>query len=90
MGTLLRRIRSRYLAALVAVTDVLLWTAVVPFEFYARTAIARRPGDTILLLSILLANIALLLLIASAAAALAELMRRGLNRPLRAILRLRR
>jgi hypothetical protein len=90
MGALLRRIRSRYLAALVAVTDVLLWTAVVPFELYARTAIVQRHADTIFLLSILLANITLLLLIASAAAALAELMRRGLNRPLRAILRLRR
>lgn len=90
MGALLRRIRSRYLAAVVAVTDVLLWTAVVPFELYARTAIVQRHGDTMFLLSILLANIALLLLIACAAAALAELMRRGLNRPLRAILRLRR
>lgn len=90
MGALLGRIRSRYLAAVVAVTDILLWTAVVPFELYARTAIVQRHGDTMFLLSILLVNIALLLLIAGAAAALAELMRRGLNRPLRAILRLRR
>jgi hypothetical protein len=83
MRALLGRIRSPYLAAYVALTDVLLWTAALPFELYCRSAIVQRQSDTGFLLLVLLANVVLLALIGAAAFALGELMRRGLNRPVR-------
>jgi hypothetical protein len=82
----LARISTLYLAAYVALTDVVLFAGVVPFELYCRSAILRHHGDVRFLLEVLAANAGALLLLLSAMLVSGVLFGRGAMGALRVIL----
>ena len=83
----IRRIHSTTLAVYVALVDAGVWLAALPLELWLRTWILRGHPSTLSLLAILLGNVVLLGLLATAAAATCELVRRGLIQPAPALLR---
>lgn len=82
----LERIPTVFLVAYVAIADVILFTGVVPFELYCRTAMVERHSDVRFLLEILGANAALLLFLSSAMLVSVALFGRGALGALRIIL----
>jgi hypothetical protein len=83
MRAVLQRIPSTYLAAFVLAADAALWLAALPFELYSRALVAHHLAGVWFLLFILVANTALLALMASSVAATGELIRRGFALPTR-------
>ncbi len=87
MREALRRTRTTTLALYVAACDAGVWLAALPFELYCRR-VAETPGvPAWALIALLLANLALLAIIAGGAIATAELVRRGFTRRVPALLR---
>lgn len=87
MRQALRRAGSPTLALYVGAVDALIWLGALPFELFCRRIAAQPEHSVPVLVAILCLNVMLLGVIAGAAAATAELMRRGLTRQAPVLLR---
>lgn len=83
-------IPTLYLAAFIALTDVLLMFGVAPFEVYARSRVLTHGAGTGFLVGVLLVNLGLLALLGGAMLVSSVLVARGVKRAARVTLPVRR